>query len=275
MSTDTSGSTVVDPSGNIGPTEHPPVHAAEGSARRDVVSAVWGGFPAFVTTEQAADVTPWNPDCSWYQYGIEYGLNGCQHPGMDIGVSFGTELFAAEGGEVVYAGPDIYYVPNHVNILTPSGEVHIYGHMSSVDPGVAVGGTVRTGQRLGASGNSNGDHLHFERRVPGACNSGYCALDPEPVLVNSPGQGTDTGTSSTTQPAPFQAGDRIAVTDPPLRFRAGPGLGAEIIEELPMNTELTVIDGPRNADGFDWYQVTRDDGGATGWVAGQFCSRVT
>jgi murein DD-endopeptidase MepM/ murein hydrolase activator NlpD len=264
MAMDTSGAAVVDPSGNIGPTEHPPVHGDDDS-RRLVVSNFWGGVPAFVSSEHGADVTPWNPSCSWYQYGIEYGLNGCQHPGMDIAIPFGTELFAAEGGEVVYAEPDIYYVPNHINILTPSGEVHIYGHMSSVDPGVVPGGRVRTGQRLGTSGNSNGDHLHFERRVPGACNAGFCALDPEQLLVES----------QAPKIVAFKAGDQIRVVDPPLRFRTGPGLDADIIEELPLDARLTVIGGPRQADAYDWYQVTRDDSGTEGWLAGSFCALVT
>jgi len=112
---------VPDPSGHSGPIEHGPPTAPK-DARRVILSAVWGGDPANVTSENGADVTPWNPDCSWYQYGKEYGLDGCQHPGMDIGISWGTRLSAAEGGQVVFAGPDQYYEPNHINIETAAGK---------------------------------------------------------------------------------------------------------------------------------------------------------
>jgi murein DD-endopeptidase MepM/ murein hydrolase activator NlpD len=255
---------VVDPSGHDGPVEHGPPDPRGGS-RRMLASAVWGGTPVVVTSEHGADVHGWNPTCSWYQYGLAYGLNGCQHPGMDIGLVTGTALFAAEGGRVVWAGPDQYYQPMHVNIETASGEVHIYGHMSSVDPAVAVGGTVQTGQFLGASGSQNGDHLHFERRVPSAaCTSGYCALDPEPTL---------TGLVVSEPVVGFAVRDRIAVSDPPLRFRAGPGLGAVILAELPLGAELCVTGAPQAADGHDWYPVTTADG-AQGWVAGGFCRLV-
>ncbi len=30
-------------------------------------------------------------------------------------------------------------------------------------------------------------------------------------------------------------------------------------------SEVTILDGPTSADGYDWYQVETDDG--TGWVA--------
>ena len=256
--------TDTDPSGNIGPTEHPPIHSEPG-ARRMLISSVWAGTPAYVLTEHGMDVRSWNPDCSWYRYGTEYCLNGCQHPGMDLSLEFGTELTAAEGGTVVYAGPDQYYEPNHVNIETAAGEVHIYGHMSEVDPAVAVGGSVVAGQRLGRSGFSNSAHLHFERRAPNSgCGSGYAAVDPEPTLVGG----------GAPQPA-FNAGDRIKVVDPPLRFRTGPGVGASVIAELQGDAELIVVSGPEHADGHDWYRATRSEDGTEGWLAGRYCALVT
>ena len=86
-----------EPPGYLGPVEHGP-HGPDGEtlSRRTLLSAVWGGAPARVTTEHAMDVTEWNPSCSWYQYGKQLCLNGCQHPGMDIGIVRGTPLFAAE-----------------------------------------------------------------------------------------------------------------------------------------------------------------------------------
>ncbi len=269
MAEQTPGTTVIDPSGNYGPTEHGDIHPDEGS-RRMLTSAVWGNVPMFVSSENGMDVTPWNPDCSWYQYGTHYCLNGCQHPGMDISMVEGTALFAAAGGQVVFSGNDGFYAPLHVNILAANGEVHIYGHLSSIDPNVFAGAHVQAGQFLGGSGSMNGGHLHFERRVPnGNCGSGFSADDPTSVLTDAPQAGD--------QPVPqagFAAGDRINVVDPPLRFRDGPGTGSNVIEELPLGTELCVVGGPQQADGYDWYQVSRPESGAQGWVAGSFCGLV-
>ncbi len=33
-------------------------------------------------------------------------------------------------------------------------------------------------------------------------------------------------------------------------------------------SEVTILDGPTSADGYDWYQVETDDG--PGWVAGLY-----
>jgi murein DD-endopeptidase MepM/ murein hydrolase activator NlpD len=261
MTEKTIKSTAIDPSGHTGPIEHGPPISDEG-ARRLILSAVWGGQPATVTSENGADVTPWNPDCSWYQYGIEYGLNGCQHPGMDIGISWGTRLYAAEGGQVVYAGPDQYYAPQHVNVETGAGEVHIYGHMSSVDPQVSVGGQVQAGQYLGESGGQNGDHLHFERRVPNSdCNSGFCSEDPESILANAPIDGKP----------PFQDDDRIAVVDGPLQLREHGNLQAKVLGSLAEGTAMVVTGGPVRHDGHIWYRVRLVEGAGTGWVAAEYC----
>lgn len=259
--------TSTDPSGNFGPTEHGPSDHDDDtrSRRRMITSAVWGGVPAKVNSEHGQNVKKWNPSCSWYKYGKNYGLDGCQHPGMDIGITFGTSLFAAAGGTVLYAGRDTVFAPAHVNILTDDGEVHVYGHMSSVDSSLRVNGRVQTGQSIGESGTQNGDHLHFERRVPSnRCSSGFCVVEVDSVLVGAPPAPTD----------PFAAGDRIKVVDPPLNLRDAPGLGGAIVDELGMGAELAVASGPHGVDGHDWYEVTRDDGATGGWVAGSFCRLV-
>ena len=177
-----------EPQGAIGARDHGPTNQGARGPRRSLTSSVWGGFAAAVTTEHAEDVRPWNPDCSWYAYGRELCLNGCQHPGMDIGVVRGTALYAAADGTVKFAGWADFFRPYHVVVRTPGGEEHIYAHMWSIDPGVVQGGQVRAGQYLGTSGeqtrrgtmtpDGSGAHLHFERR-----GSNGCAVDPEEILV--------------------------------------------------------------------------------------------
>jgi hypothetical protein len=182
---------------------------------------------------------------------------------MDIGISFGTDLFAAVGGKVIFAGPRADYRPNHVRIETDDGEIHIYGHMSRIGGSVSTGSRIETGEFLGKSGTENGDHLHFERRVPGNCTSGYCAVECDSVLVEGG-----------VPPAAFGPADLIKVAAQSLRLRDAPGLHGAIIEELDLDIALCVASGPQQADGFNWYEVTRRDTAVSGWVAGRYCELV-
>jgi murein DD-endopeptidase MepM/ murein hydrolase activator NlpD len=235
-------------------------------AGRMIKSEAWGGTPFMISVEHADDVRGWNPDCSWYQYGKQLCLNGCQHPGMDIGMPRGTALYAVVSGRVAFAGWDQYYRPHHVDITGDDGTYYIYAHMWSVDPAVQAGGRVEQGQYLGESGeqtwsgtmnpDGSGPHLHFEAR------RGGCAINPNDALEN-------------TKPRePFTAGDRIEVVDPPLRLRTDAGLQGDILEELNAGVALCVTGDRREADGYEWYPVRTIDGGQNGWVAGQFCRLV-
>jgi hypothetical protein len=50
-----------------------------------------------------------------------------------------------------------------------------------------------------------------------------------------------------------------------LRLRTGPGLGYSVITTLSEGTQMTVIDGPVQADGYTWWKITGSPG--TGWSA--------
>jgi Dyp-type peroxidase family len=52
----------------------------------------------------------------------------------------------------------------------------------------------------------------------------------------------------------------------PWRLREQPGLGGKIIGLLQPGTEVTLLEGPRPADGHDWWRVQAKDG-RQGWVA--------
>jgi murein DD-endopeptidase MepM/ murein hydrolase activator NlpD len=265
-----------EPEGYIGPEEHGPEPPEEAPVpRRTITSAVWGGVPARVTSEHAQDVTQWNPTCSWYQYGKDLCLNGCQHPGMDIGIVRGTALFAAEGGSVGFAGWANVFRPHFIEIRTDSGSLHIYAHMWHVDPAVVKGARVEAGQYLGDSGeqtkkgtmtpDGSGAHLHFEVR------SGGCAVNPEPVLVGAPSGGQ---AQAATDGTSFKRGNRIRVSKGPLNLRSSGSTQAAIVERLPTETALIVIGGPTKSEGHTWYQVQVIEAPGQGWVAGEFCERI-
>lgn len=99
-----------------------------------------------------------------------------KHTGYDIPASYGSSIVAAEGGTVITAGWVNGY-GNTVMINHGGGIVTLYGHNSSLT--VSKGQTVSRGQviaKCGSTGNSTGNHCHFEVRVNGS------AVNPAPYL---------------------------------------------------------------------------------------------
>lgn len=98
------------------------------------------------------------------------------HTGYDIPAPYGSSIVAAEAGTVITAGYVRGYgytvIINHGNGLTT-----LYGHNSSLM--VSMGQTVTRGQviaKAGSTGNSTGNHCHFEVRLNGA------HVSPKPYL---------------------------------------------------------------------------------------------
>ena len=95
------------------------------------------------------------------------GIGSTNHQGIDIAGSYGSPVYAADGGTVTYAGwmGGYGYL---VQIDHGNGYVTRYGHNSSLT--VSVGDHVYKGQqiaRVGSTGNSTGNHCHFEVRYNG------------------------------------------------------------------------------------------------------------
>lgn len=100
----------------------------------------------------------------------EYGgrdLNGAYdfHLGIDIPGTLGDEVWASDGGEVVWAS----YTPsygNSIRIQHDDGYVTLYAHLDELL--VEVGDNVYQGQligKMGQTGAAYGVHLHFEVRI--------------------------------------------------------------------------------------------------------------
>jgi len=64
-------------------------------------------------------------------------------------------------------------------------------------------------------------------------------------------------------------GDTVIVVDGTLNLREEAGLDAAVLDTLPDGTVLDVTDGPTDADGYSWFEVSNDDFGP-GWVAADF-----
>ena len=100
-----------------------------------------------------------------YTYVIRYESN--IHRGDDLAADKGTPIYAAQDGVVTYA--DFHYSYGYCVILDhgtgPDGNrwSTLYAHMD--DYTVANGQTVKAGEligHVGSTGNSTGNHLHFE-----------------------------------------------------------------------------------------------------------------
>ncbi|MEI7842269.1 MAG: M23 family metallopeptidase [Gallionellaceae bacterium] len=89
------------------------------------------------------------------------------HEGVDFMVQQGTPIYAAAGGIVVFSDYHPQY-GNMIEIDHGNDIVTRYAHASKLM--VKVGAVVRSGQevaKVGSTGRSTGNHLHFEVRYKG------------------------------------------------------------------------------------------------------------
>lgn len=95
-----------------------------------------------------------------YTYVSRWMGNG--HRGADICAPYGTTIIASDSGTVIAAGWHYSY-GNYVEIDHGNGYKTLYGHMSSI--AVTQGQAVSQGDKIGevgSTGNSTGNHCHFE-----------------------------------------------------------------------------------------------------------------
>lgn len=91
------------------------------------------------------------------------------HKGLDIAAPSGTEIYAADGGTVIEAGWNDGGYGNWVIIDHGNGYTTCYAHASEVY--VTAGQVVERGQHIaavGTTGDSTGNHCHFEVRYGGS-----------------------------------------------------------------------------------------------------------
>lgn len=99
------------------------------------------------------------------------------HLAIDIGAAEGAQVYASDGGVVVFAGWSNGGYGNTVMIDHGNGYQTLYGHLSKVATG--CGRSVSQGAVIGyagSTGNSTGTHLHFEVRYLGGFISPWYVL---------------------------------------------------------------------------------------------------
>lgn len=115
-------------------------------------------------------------------------ISNRNHKGLDIGAAEGTAIYAAGAGTVIAAGWNTGGYGYFVMIDHGDGYATLYAHMSKV---IATNGsTVSCGDLIGEVGNtgdSNGNHLHFEVRYNNVCQNpaNYISVNATPAAVVS------------------------------------------------------------------------------------------
>lgn len=96
------------------------------------------------------------------RHSCRYYTNGVAN-GMDIGMPYGTKIFAPYAGVVQRVQNSSTGFGNCFEIKHDDGVISLYGHMSKIH--VSNGQYVNKGDligEVGSTGNSSGNHLHFE-----------------------------------------------------------------------------------------------------------------
>lgn len=105
------------------------------------------------------------PTSNHYISGNDYWSG---HLAIDIAAGYGSAIWAADSGVVVFSGWSTVGYGNMVMIDHGNGWLTLYGHLEFVS--VGCGQNVGQGQTIGgggSTGNSTGPHLHFETRYQG------------------------------------------------------------------------------------------------------------
>jgi hypothetical protein len=143
-----------------------------------------------------------------------------QHRGIDLAARIGSDVVAATGGTVTFAGP-LGASGLTVGVRTDNGFDTSYLHLSSI--GVSAGDRVTAGSRLGAVGTTGrrsvaAPHLHFGVREAG---SRFAYRDPLDFLPVSP------------QPRTLPRATPLPVTVP-VAPRTDAALGPAALAPLPI-----------------------------------------
>jgi murein DD-endopeptidase MepM/ murein hydrolase activator NlpD len=109
-----------------------------------------------------------------------FHAGAAMHPGIDLAGQYGTPIYATADGTVLRSGWNSGGYGNLVEIDHGRGITTRYGHMSAIL--VSAGQHITRGQqigRMGSTGRSTGNHLHYEVRIDGR------AVNPIPFMKST------------------------------------------------------------------------------------------
>ncbi|HWV13732.1 MAG TPA: M23 family metallopeptidase, partial [Sphingobium sp.] len=145
-------------------------HLADALARMELLEASLKTIPSGRPT-----MAPMQSSSYGYRHDPFNG-HAAFHAGIDFPGRHGEPILAAAAGKVTFVGQRSGY-GNVVEVAHNNGIMTRYAHLSGFN--TKVGKKVVQGQqiaRMGSTGRSTGDHLHFEVRIKGE------AVNPRPFL---------------------------------------------------------------------------------------------
>ena len=101
------------------------------------------------------------------RFGSRESIRSYPHSGLDIAAPYGTSIKSASKGKVIFSGDKGSY-GNLIIVDCGNGVQIYYGHCSKLY--AKVGDKVNAGDiiaAVGSTGNSTGNHLHFEIKING------------------------------------------------------------------------------------------------------------
>ncbi len=109
-----------------------------------------------------------------------FHAGAAMHPGIDLAGAYGTPVYATADGTVLRAGWNSGGYGNLIEIDHGRGITTRYGHLSAIL--IHAGDRITRGEligRIGSTGRSTGNHLHYEVRIDGR------AVNPIPFMKST------------------------------------------------------------------------------------------
>jgi murein DD-endopeptidase MepM/ murein hydrolase activator NlpD len=147
--------------------------------------------PAPVPTPAAGTRSGVFPVAGTYTFGgadARFGAprSGHTHQGQDVMAAEGTPVVAPVGGTIIWRAYQAAGAGYYVILHGADGRDYAFMHFQAGSTAVSKGDVVTAGQRLGnvgATGDAEGPHLHFEIWPHGWYAKGSQPIDPLPDLL--------------------------------------------------------------------------------------------
>ncbi len=125
-----------------------------------------GACDVSIYSQSGTGIFTWPTTNTWLS---GYDYTPPTHNGLDFDGDFGSPIYAADAGVIVYSGWSSRGYGNIIVIDHDRGWQTFYAHLMDGTM-MACGMNVQKGQliaSMGSTGNSSGPHLHFEMRLNG------------------------------------------------------------------------------------------------------------
>ena len=150
-------------------TNQAQLEQVESEIRAAIASASRGSGSISGSTGNGSGELGYPTDSRRISAGYPNYSSGGYHGGIDFPVRTGSNVYAAASGKVILVKYLNYSYGRYIIIDHGNGLSTLYAHNSSIE--VSVGQKVSRGQVIahsGSTGNSTGQHCHFEVRVNGS-----------------------------------------------------------------------------------------------------------